>query len=127
MDLKPSSPQGLRPVLMPRRCERCSRKQQTQKRFTQKSSATQSVLFTQPTKQSVVLVMFWVDSASLRRKIAKKKIVLGSQACLEQLCCSLGSLHKEVELLVPFRIRSTGLWDLEPKTSDVKATILRLW
>lgn len=49
------------------------------------------------------------------------------QACLEQLCCSLGSLHKEVELLVPFRIRSTGLWDLEPKTSDVKATILRLW
>ena len=49
------------------------------------------------------------------------------QAYLEQLCCSLGSLHKEVELLVPFRISSTGLWYLEPNTYDVKATILCLW
>ena len=42
-----------------RRYERCSRKQQKLKHsFTRKSSATLSVLFTQPTKQSVVLVMF---------------------------------------------------------------------
>ncbi len=32
---------------------------------------------------------------------------------LEQISCSLGPLHKEVELLVPFRISSTGLWDLD--------------
>ena len=42
-----------------RRYERCSRKQQKLKHsFTRKSSATLSVLFTQPTKQSVALVMF---------------------------------------------------------------------
>ena len=51
---KPWTPRNLR-----RRYERCSRKQQKLKHsFTRKSSATLSVLFTQPTKQSVVLAMF---------------------------------------------------------------------
>ena len=50
---KPWTPRNLR-----RRSERCSRKQQKLKHsFTRKSSATLSVLFTQPTKQSVVFVM----------------------------------------------------------------------
>ena len=50
---KPWTPRNLR-----RRDERCSRKQQNSNTgFTRKSSATLSVLFTQPTKQSVVFVM----------------------------------------------------------------------
>ena len=50
---KPWTPRNLR-----RRYERCSRKQQNSNTsFTRKSSATLSVLFTQPTKQSVVFVM----------------------------------------------------------------------
>ena len=59
-----------------RRYERCSRRQQTQKRFTWKSSVTQSVLFTQTNQAKCracsVLSTYWLFPLPWDGKITKK-------------------------------------------------------
>ena len=81
---KPWIPRNLR-----RRYERCSRKQQKLKHsFTRKSSATLSVLFTQPTKQSVVSVMTCRHVGCFRfletEKLQKQKKPFGQKLQLMQ-------------------------------------------